>query len=98
MIGEIQLFVLWIANVGTSSMLGHFWTFMSNCVLTDPSSNESIFVTSSTTMFWLLGIYVNSTLSISWVRRLISLRYFCILSSFASYSSFIYPIINLESL
>ena len=49
-------------------------------------------------MFWLLGIYTNSTLSNSWVRCFVNLRYFCILSSFTSYSSFIYTITSLESL
>ena len=49
-------------------------------------------------MFWLFGICTNSTLSNSYVKCFINLRYFCILSIFASYSSFIYPITNLESL
>ena len=90
--------MVWIANVGTSSMLGRFWTSMFNSMLVDPSSDEAIFAISSAAVFWPLGIYTNSNLSNSWARCFVSLRYFCILSSFASYSSLIYLITNFESL
>ena len=62
------------------------------------SSNDAYFMISSTIMFWLLRICTNSTLSNSCVKCFVSLRYFCILSSFDSYSSFICPITSLESL
>ena len=90
--------MLWIANVGTSLMLGRFWTSMFNSMLVDPSSDEAIFAIKFTAVFWPLGIYTNSNLSNSWARCFVSLRYFYILSSFASYSSLIYLITNFESL
>ena len=46
----------------------------------------------------LLGIYVNSTWLNSCVKSFINFRYFCILSSFASNSPFIWPITSFESL
>ena len=62
MIGVIQLSVLWIANVETSSMLGHFWISIIEPILVAPFSNDATFATLSATMFWLLGICTNSTL------------------------------------
>ena len=67
-------------------------------MLVDLSSNDASFVISSAIMFWLLGIYTNYTLSNSCVKCFVSLSYLCILSFFASYSSFICPITSLESL
>ena len=98
MISVIQLFMLWIANVGTSSMLGRFWTSMSNSILVDPSFEKAIFAILSVATFWPFGICTNSNLSNSRARCFVSLRYFCILSSFASYSSLIYLITNFEVL
>ena len=64
MIGVIQLFVLWIVNVRTSSMLGHFYISITKpMLLVVSSSDNAILATSSTTIFWLLGIYTNSILS-----------------------------------
>ena len=60
------------------------------------SSDNAILATSSTTIFWVLGIYTNSTLSNPWVRWFVNLRFFCILSSFASYSPLICPITSFE--
>ena len=94
----IQLLTLWIAKVETSLMLGHFWISIFKSILVGPSSNDASFVISSATTFWLLGICANSTQSNSCVRCFVNLRYFCILSSFASYSSFICPTISFESL
>ena len=63
MIGVIQLFVLWIVNVGTSSMLGRFCISITKPILlVVPSSDDAIFATSSATIFWLLGICTNSIL------------------------------------
>ena len=97
-IGVIQLFTLRIAKVKASSMLGRFWTSISEPVPIDPSPDNARFAISSASMFWLLGIYTNSNLSNSCVKCFVSLRYFCNLSSFTSHSSFIYPITSLESL
>ena len=69
-------------------MLGRFWTSISKPMLVDPSSDDASSVTLFATMFWLLGICINSTLSNFWVKCFVSLRYFCILSSFVSYSSY----------
>ena len=64
----------------------------------DPSSsNDTSFETLSATIFWHLGTCTNSTLSNSWVRCFVSWRYFCILSSFASYSPLICSITSFES-
>ena len=63
MISVIQLFVLWIANVETFSMLGHSWTSISKPMFVDPSFDDANFATLFATMFWLLEIYINSTLS-----------------------------------
>ena len=98
MIEVIQLPVFWIPNVEISSILGCFWASISKPMLVDPSFDDANFAISSAIIFWLLGICTNSTLSNSWVRRIVSLRYFYILSSFASYSSFICLITSLESL
>ena len=96
MIGLIQLPLFWIANVEMSSMLGHFWASISMPMLVDPSSDDASFTISSAIMFWLLGIYTNSTLSNFCIKRFVSLRYFFILSSFASYFPFICIITSLE--
>ena len=98
MIGVIQLPMLRIANVEISSMLGRFWTSISEPMPVDPFSNDASFTISFAVMFSLLGICMNSTLSNSYVKCFVSLRYFCTLSSFTSYSSFICPITSFESL
>ena len=51
MIGVIQLLVLWIANVRTSSMLGHSWISIFKPVLVNPSSDDVSFVISSAIVF-----------------------------------------------
>ena len=52
MIGVIQLFVLWIVNVRTSSMLGRFYISITKpMLLVVSSSNNAILATSSTTIF-----------------------------------------------
>ena len=79
----IQLLVLWIVKVETSSILGCFWTSISKPMLVGLSPDDACFTISSAIMFWLLGICMNSTLSNSYVKCFVILRYFCILSSFA---------------
>ena len=79
-------------------MLGRFCISITKpMLLVVPSFDDASFETSFATIFWLLGIYTNSTLLNSWVRCFVSLRYFCILSSFASYSPLICPITSFES-
>ena len=51
MIGVIQLFMLWIVNVGTSSMLGCFWTSIVKLLLSLPSSYDASFEISSASIF-----------------------------------------------
>ena len=51
MIKVIQLLVLWIANVGTSSMLGYFWASISKPILVGLSSDEACYAISSAIMF-----------------------------------------------
>ena len=63
MIGVIQLLMLWIVNVGTSSMLGCFWTSIVKFLFNPPSFDDASFKISSATIFWFLGTYTNSTLS-----------------------------------
>ena len=79
-------------------MLGCFYTsiFKSSDIIL--YSDDACLANSSTSEFWFLGTYVKTTWSNSWVRWFVNLRYFCILSSFASHSPFICPITNLESL
>ena len=90
--------MLWIVNVGTSSMLGRFCISITKpMLLVVPYFDDAIFATSSATIFWLLGVCTNSILSNSSVRCFVSLRYFYILSSFASYSSLICLITSFES-
>ena len=79
-------------------MLGRFWTSIIKPMLVALSSNDASFATSSVTIFWLLGICTNSSLSNFWVRCFVILWNFYILSSIASYSSLIYPITSFESL
>ena len=55
MIRVIQLPMLWIVNVEISSMLGRFWTSISELILVDPSFDDASFAILSTIMFWLLG-------------------------------------------
>ena len=98
MIGVIQLFVLWITSVGTSSMLGCFWISIIKFLLSLPSSDDASFEISLASTFWFLGTCTNSTSSNYRVRCLVSLRYFCILSSFASYSPLICSTTSFESL
>ena len=98
MIGVIQLFVLWITSVGTSSMLGCFWISTVKFLLSPHSSNDASFEISLASTFWFLGTCTNSTSSNSRVKCLVSLRYFYILSSFASYSPLIYSTTSFESL
>ena len=97
-IGVIQLFTLRIAKVKASSMLGRFWTSIFKSILVGPSSNDTCFAISFATIFWHLGICANSTRSNSYVKCFVGLRYFCILSSFSSYSSFICSTTSFESL
>ena len=61
------------------------------------SSDDASFEISSATIFWFLGTYINSTLLNAWVRCLVSLRCFYILSSFTSYSPLICSTISFES-
>ena len=98
MIGVIQLFVICIVSVGASSMLGCFCTSIAKSLLSPPSSDNASFEISLASAFWLLKAYINSTSSNSLVRCLVSLRYFCILSSFASYSPLICSTTSFESL
>ena len=98
MIGVIQLFVLCIVSVGASLMLGCFCTSIAKLLLSPPSSDNASFEISSASAFQFLGTYTNSTSSNSLVRCLVSLRYFCILSSFASYSPMICSTTSFESL
>ena len=94
----IQLLSFWIAKVWIYLILGCFRTSIFKFVLVDPASNDAYFAISAAPIFWILGTCINFTRSNSWARCLVSLRYFCILSSFASYSSFICPTTSLESL
>ena len=55
MIGVIQLFVLWIASVGTSSMLGCFWTSNVKFLLSPPSFDDASLEILSASTFWFLG-------------------------------------------
>ena len=75
-------------------MLGHSWTSIFKHVLINPSFNNASFAISSAIMFLLRGICSNSTLS----NFGVSLRYFCFLFSFASYSYVICPNTSLELL
>ena len=79
-------------------MLGCFWTSIVKLLFNPHSFDDASFEISSATIFWFLRTCTNSTLSNSWVRCLVSLRYFCILSSFASYSPLICSITSFESL
>ena len=98
MIGVIQLFVLCIVSVGASSMLGCFCTSITKLLLYPPSFDNASFEISSASAFWFLRTCINSTSSNSLVKCLVSLRYFYILSSFASYSPLICSTTNFESL
>ena len=98
MIGVIQLFVFCIVSVGASSMLGCFCTSIAKFLLNSPSSDDASFEISSANAFWFLRTCINSTSSNSLIRCFVSLRHFCILSSFASYSPLICSITNFESL
>ena len=98
MIDVIQLFVLCIVSVGASSMLGCFCTSIGKLLLSPPSSDDASFEISLASTFWFLGTCTNSTSSNYRVRCLVSLRYFCILSSFASYFPLICSTTSFESL
>ena len=98
MIGVIQLFVLCIVSVGASSMLGCFCISIAKLLLSPPSFDDASFEISSANAFWFLGTCINSTSSNSLVRCPVSLRYFYILSSFASYSPLICSTTSFESL
>ena len=97
MIGVIQLFVLWIASVGTSLMLGYFWISIVKFLLSPPSSDDGSFEISSASTFWFLRTYTNSTSLNSHFKCLVSLRYFYILSSIALYSPLICSTTSFES-
>ena len=79
-------------------MLGCFWISTVKFLLSPPSSNDASFEISLASTFWFLGTCTNSTSSNSRVKCLVSLRYFYILSSFASYSPLIYSTTSFESL
>ena len=87
-----------IAKVWSSSVLGCLYN--STFKLGEPvlSSNNACLAISSASKFWFWGTCMKSTWSYSWTSWFVSLRYFCILPSFASYSPFICHITNLESL
>ena len=79
-------------------MLGCFWISIIKFLLSLPSSDDASFEISSASTFWFLGTCTNSTSSNYRVKCLVSLRYFCILSSFASYSPLICSTTSFESL
>ena len=79
-------------------MLGCFWTSIFNFVFVDPAFDDAYLARSSASIFWLLGTCVNSIWLNSYVKSFVNLMYFCILSSFTSYTPFIYPTISFESL
>ena len=79
-------------------MLGCFWTSIFRPVFFGPASDDTCFTSSSAPIFWHLGICVNSTWLKSYVKSLVNLRHFCIISSFTSNFPFIWPTTSFELL